>query len=163
VERYSVVDVNDAVAVAEEFARQLNQFQKLLGKEPTHIDSHQHVHRQEPLRSIAAKAAKDLGVPLRDVTPGIRYCGDFYGQDAEQQPLPDALTVENLTVILASLPGTTELGCHPGYGEGLDTVYRKERAVEVQVLCTPGLREQLRQMNISLCSFADPDVIALAR
>src|ERR1051326_8867864 len=66
-QRYSVVDVNDAAAVAEEFTRQLSQFEKLVGREPTHIDSHQHVHRQGPLRSIAAKAAKDLGVPLRDV------------------------------------------------------------------------------------------------
>ena len=156
VPRYTVVPVEDSLAVADEFVRQLSEFEKLVGRKPTHIDSHQHVHRQEPVRSIVAKAAQDLGIPLRDITPGLHYCGDFYGQDSDGQPLPGALTIENLTRILASLPpGTTELGCHPGYGDDLATVYRNERAIEVQVLCTPGLRELIGQMDIYLCSFTE--------
>ena len=156
VPRYSVVSFQDESAVAEELARQLSQFETLVGRKPTHLDSHQHVHRQDPLRSMATEAAAKLGVPLRDVTPGVHYCGDFYGQDADEQPLPNALNLQNLTSILASLPsGITELGCHPGYDDKLATVYRHERAIEVRVLCTPNLREILCQMDISLCSFAD--------
>jgi hypothetical protein len=72
---------------------------------------------------------------LRDCDPRIRYCGDFYDQGAEGEHLPDAITVTNLKQILISLPDTvTELGCHPGYDDGLQTPYRLERAEEVRPL-----------------------------
>ncbi len=47
---YSVVPNDDAAAVAEEVRHQLSEFQRLVGRKPTHIDSHQHVHRQERIR-----------------------------------------------------------------------------------------------------------------
>ena len=153
---YSVVAVDDVTAVKRELRRQLSEFERLVGRKPTHIDSHQHVHRQEPVHSIAEEAAKELGVPLRDASDRVHYCGDFYGQDAEEKSLREALTVENFVQIMRSLPeGTTELGCHPGYDDGLATTYRRERALEVKVLCDPTLRALLRQMDIRLCSFAD--------
>jgi predicted glycoside hydrolase/deacetylase ChbG (UPF0249 family) len=153
---YSVVATDDPKAVKQEVERQLSEFVRLIGKKPTHIDSHQHVHRQEPVRSIAQKAARELGVPLRDFSPKVHYCGDFYGQDAQGRFLPEALTVENFMQIVRSLPeGTTELGCHPGYDDELVTTYCRERALEIRVLCDPGMRETLGQMGVRLCSFAD--------
>lgn len=151
---YSVVDTNDPQAVAAEVGRQLAEFRKLLGRNPTHLDSHQHAHRNEPVRSIALKHARDLGIALRECTPEIRYCGDFYGQTGEGEPLPGALTVGGLGAILAALtPGITELGCHPGYADGLDSVYRLEREQELQVLCAPELRPLLKRLGIELRSF----------
>ncbi len=151
---YSVVRIEEAAEVAEELASQLNEFERLMGSKPTHIDSHQHVHRQEPVRTVVSNAARKLRIPLRDFTADIHYCGDFYGQDTEGKPVPGALTLEGLTAILRSLPeGITELGCHPGYGEGLATVYRDERAIEVEILCARRLRETLHQIAITLCSF----------
>ena len=153
---YAVVATDNAVAVEKEVRLQLSEFERLVGRKPTHIDSHQHVHRQEPVRSIVIAAARTLGVPLRDFSATVHYCGDFYGQDAEQNFLPEALTVENFIQIVRSLPeGTTELGCHPGYDDGLATAYGRERALEVSVLCDVKLREALRHMRIRLCSFAD--------
>jgi predicted glycoside hydrolase/deacetylase ChbG (UPF0249 family) len=154
VQRYSVVDVNNATAISAEVSRQLAEFHRLAGRHPTHLDSHQHAHRKEPVRSIVLDAAHRLGVPVRDCTPGIRYCGDFYGQSTEGQPLPELLTVANLKKILNELPeGITELGCHPGYGEGLDSVYRAEREAELKVFCAPETRQTLKSMDIKLCSF----------
>src|SRR5581483_3290402 len=49
---YRVVPAEDAAAVAAEVARQWDRFIALAGRPPTHLDSHQHVHRDEPLRSI---------------------------------------------------------------------------------------------------------------
>jgi predicted glycoside hydrolase/deacetylase ChbG (UPF0249 family) len=153
---YSVVAIDDAAALEAEVSRQLSDFERLVGRKPTHIDSHQHVHREEPVRSIACQAAQKLGVPLRDVSPIVQYCGDFYGQDAEGKFLPEALTVENFIEVVRSLPeGTTELGCHPGYDDGLVTAYRRERMLEIKVLCDPELRDALCQMEVRLCSFAD--------
>jgi predicted glycoside hydrolase/deacetylase ChbG (UPF0249 family) len=152
---YSVVPTEDADAVRAEVWRQLAEFRRLAGRNPTHIDSHQHVHRQEPAHSIVAELARGLAVPLRECCPYVRYCGDFYGQTGEGETLPEALTVPALKQILSSLPpGVTELGCHPGYGDGLATTYRAERAKELEVLCAPELREALAAIQIQLCSFA---------
>jgi predicted glycoside hydrolase/deacetylase ChbG (UPF0249 family) len=151
---YSVVSTEDAEAVAGEVAHQLATFQRLMGRNPTHLDSHQHVHRSEPVRSIVADLAGRLKVPLREHSPKVRYCGDFYGQDGEGRSLAEALTVEALKNILESLPtGVTELGCHPGYDDGLATAYRAERAREVETLCAPAVREAVATLGIQLRSF----------
>ena len=153
---YSVVPTEDPRAVTDEIERQFEEFQRLLGRLPTHIDSHQHAHRKEPVRAAATRLARKLGVPLRECTPGLRYCGDFYGQTGEGERLPEALCPANLKELLAGLaPGLTELGCHPGYGEGLASPYRVERAREVEVLCAREVRESLAALDIELCSFAD--------
>jgi predicted glycoside hydrolase/deacetylase ChbG (UPF0249 family) len=151
---YKVVDTKDANAVAKEIENQVAEFRRLVGRNPSHFDSHQHVHRNEPVHSIMTSLARDIGVPLREFTPGIRYCGDFYGQDAENEPLPELLTVANLKNIFASLgDGVTELGCHPGYGDDLESPYRAERASEIRVLCDPEIRKEISAMGLQLCTF----------
>ena len=69
---YEVAPAEDERAVREEFDRQLARFQDLVGREPTHLDSHQHVHRHDPLRSLMVDAAGRLSVPLRHFDPRIR-------------------------------------------------------------------------------------------
>ena len=151
---YKVVDSDDPPAVDKEIHRQLAQFRQLVGRDPSHLDSHQHVHRNEPARSIMLKAARELGVPLRECDPRVRYCGDFYGQGAEGEHLEDALTVVNLLRILDALPeGTIEIGCHPGYDDGLQSPYRAERVQEVAVLCDSTLPHQLHARELLLTSF----------
>jgi predicted glycoside hydrolase/deacetylase ChbG (UPF0249 family) len=49
----------------------------------------------------------------------------------------------------------TELGCHPGYGDDLNSPYRLERAGEVRVLCDPATRAAVAAMGFKLCSFDD--------
>lgn len=151
---YKVVDTENPNAVETEINHQLTEFRRLLGRNPSHLDSHQHVHRNEPARPVMLNLARELGVPLRECHPRIRYCGDFYGQGAEGEHLPDAITVDNLKQILNSLPeGITELGCHPGYDDGLQTPYRLERADEVRVLCDPAIPDYLASLKITLASF----------
>ncbi len=151
---YKVVDTEDPKSVENEIIHQVTEFRRLLGQNPSHLDSHQHVHRSEPARSIMLKLAQDLRLPLRESDPRVRYCGDFYGQDAQGRPLPDAISIANLRRILNSLPeGVTELGCHPGYDDGLKTPYRTERAEEVRVLCDHVMRAHLNALQITPVSF----------
>lgn len=151
---YKVVPAEDAAAVADEASRQLAAFRRLVGREPTHIDSHQHVHHNEPARSLLIGLAGQLCVPLRGCSPSVRHYGNFYGQTAEGTPLPGTITVENLIRILQALPaGVTELGCHPGLGDDLDGTYRAERAQEVQVLCDPRVRTAAEALRIQLRGF----------
>ena len=154
--RYHVAPLDDAAAVRDEMVRQLAAFRDLAGRDPSHLDSHQHVHLREPVRAVAMEMARTLGVPLRECGAEVRHCGRFYGQTAEGAPYPEGISVEALIRIMAELqPGFTELGCHPGEGQDLDTMYVRERAEELKVLCDPSVRAALSNLGIALCSFAD--------
>ena len=151
---YEVVPEDDGAAAADELGRQLAAFRALVGRGPTHMDSHQHIHRREPVRSLTVGVARRLGVPLRHCSPYIRYCGDFYGQTAQGSPHPEGIRVESLLRLLAELPpGITELACHPGEDSRLDTMYREERAQEVAALCDPQVRAAVAHLGIGLRSF----------
>jgi chitin disaccharide deacetylase len=156
VKLYEAVPEDDAAAVAKEVSRQLAAFRRQVGKDPTHIDSHQHAHRGKPVRAIFTEIADKLGVPLRGCSPRIRYCGGFYGQTSNGRPLPSFVSFGALIKILAKLrPGFTELSCHPGRGDDLDSMYLSERAREVKALCDPRVRAAIVDMGIKLCSFRD--------
>ena len=140
--------------VAAEVERQLGAFRELVGADPTHLDSHQHVHREDPLRTVALELAGRLGVPLRSFTTRVLYDGFFYGQTSSGDPFPEAITVEGLLSILAGLePGVTELGCHPGLGADLESSYLHEREREVETLCDPRVRAAVDAEGIELRSF----------
>jgi predicted glycoside hydrolase/deacetylase ChbG (UPF0249 family) len=151
---YQVVPPADREAVSREAARQLTAFRDFVGRAPSHLDSHQHVHREEPARSVLLKMAWELGITLRHYAASVRYCGGFYGQDAKGRPSPEGIGADGLIRLLSQLPlGVTELGCHPGEGEDLDSMYVHERRNEVQTLCDPRVRAALAAQGIELCSF----------
>jgi predicted glycoside hydrolase/deacetylase ChbG (UPF0249 family) len=153
---YSVVSLQDMTAISAEVSRQLDLFRCLAGCNPSHLDSHQHVHLREPVRTVLIDVARQLGIPLRHCCPNVCYRGNFYGQTAEGAPLPDAISVNSLIHILETLPpGCTELGCHPAAGCDLDTMYRSERLEELRVLCDPQVRTALQVRGIELRSFKD--------
>lgn len=151
---YEVVPSGDAERIAAEADCQLALFRSLLKRDPTHIDSHQHVHREEPARSVAIAMARQLGVPLRHFGDTISYCGEFYGQTEEGAPYPAGVSPERLLSVIAALPeGVTELACHPGYATDLDTQYREQRLHELRSLCDRSVREAIVARGIQLCSF----------
>src|SRR5262249_3304518 len=103
-----------------------------------------------------SQAAAQLGVPLRGYSPLVQYRGDFYGQSGKGYPVPEAITTGALLELLAALPaGLTELGCHPGEPDNLETMYRDERLQEVQTLCVPLVRRALQSGGLRLSSFHD--------
>ena len=153
---YEVVPSSDTSLVEREAWRQLATFRALVGHDPTHVDSHQHVHRSEPVRSVLHMVAQQLGVPLRECTPAIAHCGRFYGQTGKGDPLPENITLEALLGIVAEVPpGITELACHPGLSCESDSSYGEERSRELAVLCAPEVRAALAARAITLCSFRD--------
>ncbi len=163
VQLYEVAPEDNFEAVSREASRQLAAFRRLVGRNPTHIDSHQHAHRGRRVRAIFAEIADSLGVPLRGCSPRVRHCGSFYGQTSNGRPLPSLISVNALIKILAKLPpGFTELGCHPGYADDLDSMYLRERALEVKTLCDPPVRAAIADLGIELCSFRDAPVNGVA-
>jgi chitin disaccharide deacetylase len=151
---YGVIPLQDMTAIRDEISRQLDVFHHLMGHGPSHLDSHQHVHLREPVRTILIEVAQRLQIPLRHCSAEIGYRGSFYGQTAEGTPLPNVISVDGLVHILETLPaGCTELGCHPAEHCDLDTMYRRERLEERRVLCDPRVRAAITAMGIKLCSF----------
>jgi chitin disaccharide deacetylase len=153
---YEIVALDDVDAVRQEVERQWVRFRVLVGRNPTHLDSHQHVHRHEPVRGIMLDLANDLGVPLRGESPIIRHCGEFYGQSGRGEPYPNGITPEALSQLLRGLnDGVTELSCHPGEGSGGWSSYEAERRREVETLCDLGIRQLIERERIRLCRFPD--------
>lgn len=149
-----VLDEMSAASVEREVARQLDLFRRLAGREPTHLDSHQHVHRDGPAAVVAADAARALGVPLRGVGSDVSYRGDFYGQTSRGAPCHGAVTFDALAQVIRALrSGVTEMSCHPGVGIAPDDVYGFERVLEVGVLCDPRLGGVLAEAGVGLCRF----------
>jgi chitin disaccharide deacetylase len=150
---YERCDPDDEAAVEAECRAQLEACRRLLGRDPTHLDSHQHVHMSEPVATVAERLAAELAVPLR--ARRIRYEGGFYGQTGKGEPVPEAISVESLVRIVSSLPaGCTELGCHPGLGMGEESSYGREREQEVRTLCDPRVAAAIEREGVELRSFA---------
>lgn len=142
-------------AVAIDVRAQLDRFRRLVGADPTHLDSHQHRHRHEPARSILLDLANELGIPLREFDARVRFCGDFYGQ-ISGRPWPQGIRPEALIDLLGRLPpGATELCSHPGYADDLGQHYNRERAQEVRTLCDPRVRAAIDRLGIRLATFRD--------
>lgn len=153
IQAYLRCDTEDREQVEAECRAQLERFRALLDRDPTHLDSHQHVHESEPVAGVAEALAAELGVPLRNRQ--IRYEGSFYGQSGKGEPFPDGISPQRLVELIRELPpGWTEIGCHPAAGPIPTSSYDSERQVELQTLCDPQVREALNVTNVNLCSFA---------
>jgi predicted glycoside hydrolase/deacetylase ChbG (UPF0249 family) len=154
---YTVANPADPTSVERELRWQLARFRELMGRDPSHLDSHQHVHREEPRRAIVEALGTQLKVPVRDFGEVV-YAGGFYGQSGLGEPLPHLITVDALIGILDGVrPGVTEIGCHPGRDADVDSPYRTERAKELAALCDPRVAEFVRAADIELCSYHDLD------
>ncbi len=152
-----VVDLTDPEACWAELRRQFRRFEGLMGRLPTHLDSHHHIHRRPGLLPPFQELAEEYGLPLREHSP-VRYFSKFYGQWSEGETHLEWISPENLLRMLGEelQEGFTELGCHPGYVDpAFRSVYSLEREAEAQTLCDPTIREWLRQRGVVLASFRD--------
>ncbi len=103
---------------------------------------------------VDPRVARALAEELHEILaahPGVRmpdrFVTSFYDRGA---------ILGELLVILTTLPadGITELMCHPGYPDGLDSVYRFQREDEIRWLTHPAVHEVLVAEGIRLVSFA---------
>ena len=147
-----------AAAVRDAIRRQYDRFSLLMGRTPTHIDSHHNAHRHPSLLEGFLAAARETGLPLRGHSP-VRYFPSFYGQwNGESHP--EHVSVESLLGMIEREAGAglTELGCHPGYHDPhLRSAYGREREVERATLCDPRLPGALARLGVRLASFHDFD------
>jgi len=155
-------DANPAEVLAEARA-QLRRFRELMGRDPTHMDSHHHSHRESSaVLDALCTLAWETGLPIRNNSPAVRerleregirttdgFVEEFYDKGA---------TLEVITRILDELkPGTTELMCHPAVvdAELRDTSgYAEPRTRELEVLTNREVRQVVQAAGIQLATFA---------
>jgi predicted glycoside hydrolase/deacetylase ChbG (UPF0249 family) len=153
---YERVNRQNLRALESEIRAQLSICRDLLGRDPSHLDSHQHVHTREPVRSIVDRVGAELDVPVRHRWPHLHHDGRFYGQTGTGDPLPANISTARLIELLRDLrDGVTEISCHPGYTGELVTMYGAEREIELHALCDPDVRRVIRDERIELIAFSD--------
>ena len=151
------VDENEVYA---EWKAQMEKFIDMMGKKPTHIDSHHHVHLRDNLYPIAKRLAKEYDLPMR-----LRPETDKTDYDYEiALMLPgfydDTATVEYVTENTFGIwdHEIIEIMCHPAFIDQrlIDiSSYCKERANEMKVVRDKRLKQWIKEHDIELITFAD--------
>lgn len=156
-EAQRLVDLEDRDACRAELRAQYARFLDLVGRKPTHLDSHQHVHRHHMRRGLFEELADEHALPLRD-RPPVVFKGGFYGQWTYGVFEPEKVSFEALERILRNEigEGIYEMSCHPGYHDPtLEAVYHDEREHELRTLTDPRLRPLLEELGIALVSYLE--------
>uniref|UniRef100_UPI000471ABF4 ChbG/HpnK family deacetylase n=1 Tax=Vibrio parahaemolyticus TaxID=670 RepID=UPI000471ABF4 len=147
----------DAQAVYEEAKAQIDHFLSL-GLTLSHLDSHHHAHTHPQILPIVQKLAKEHRVPLRGsgichqpMTTSYFFSDKFYDQKVSLDGLMQHLLSlkENYDVV--------EVMCHPAYADQpliMKSGYALQRELELQVLTSPILKEQLAQHGIAVTDYS---------
>ena len=136
--------------------RQAEQFELLMGRRPTHLDSHRNAHLHPSALPEFIELARRWRIPLRGHSR-VKLLPSFYGQWHDESH-PEQVQVPSLLRMLATQvePGITELICHPAYVDAaLESSYRNEREVERVTLCDAEVQRALAAHDIQLAGFAD--------
>jgi predicted glycoside hydrolase/deacetylase ChbG (UPF0249 family) len=147
--------LDDPSHAAREFQAQLELFWALMGSEPTHVDSHHHVH----VRRMAtfAELVEPLGVPLRG-DGRVQYLAAFFAHPEAGVVDPERIREPFLLRLLETevRADFAELGCHPGrVTRELRSSYGPEREIEIETLTTVGLRAKIEKIGLALASYRD--------
>jgi predicted glycoside hydrolase/deacetylase ChbG (UPF0249 family) len=146
-----------------ELGTQIDVFRRLVGRFPTHLDSHHHVGAMAPILDLVLDFAAAIKVPVRSQDDRVRTAArrrrlrtpDHFigGAGAEAY-----WTAERALHHLASLgAGVTEAMTHPGYyDEDLAySRYGRQRDVELAGLTDSRVREGIAREGIRLAHFGD--------
>ncbi|HSF13932.1 MAG TPA: ChbG/HpnK family deacetylase [Vicinamibacteria bacterium] len=147
--------------VREELRAQLRRFENGVGRPPSHIDGHHHVHAIPGVLTAVIEEARGQSIPVR--SPDVRtrsrlrregiptddhFVETFYGEGFVGE--------SHLLEILRALEeGTSELMCHPAAGD--DTLasltgYLEPRYEELRTLTSERVRRALMDLGIELTS-----------
>jgi predicted glycoside hydrolase/deacetylase ChbG (UPF0249 family) len=140
---------------------QIVRFEKLVGRPPTHLDTHHHVGLYAPVRDVVLQAARALGVPVRSQDAaararargaGLRTTDHFFGESGPAAYWSAARTLAHLRALPA---GVSEFMCHPGrFDDDLGySRYGRQRETELTGLGAPAARAAIAALGIQLRHF----------
>lgn len=146
-----------------EIRNQVAIFRQLVGRPPTHLDSHHHSHRHPTVREALIEVAREHDLPVRASSPEIqsrlRATGLTTTDAFVERFFDREATLEVLLEIVDGLaPGSVELMCHPGYSDDQlrsSSGYSDLRERELAILTDPAVRARIEARGIRLGSFDD--------
>ncbi len=144
-----------------ELGNQIDAFRRLFGRFPTHLDSHHHVGRHEPILELVLDFAVAIRVPVRSQDDGVRAAArrlevrtpDHFMGESGAEPYWSA---ERVLEDLRALPGgVTEFMTHPGYFDDdlAYSRYGRQRETEIVGLTDPRARALVERERIRLAHF----------
>ena len=148
-----------------EYRAQYEKARELLGRRPTHLDSHHWVHDHPALEWAIGELARETGTAVRIHSDAqrdrLRARGvrtpDLFAREFQYEGKVDVEPLLALLERLATRGGVTELMCHPGESdEGLlkRSGYARERPTELATLIDPRVRAAVERLGIELATFA---------
>ena len=146
-----------------ELGNQIDAFRHLIGRFPTHLDSHHHVGRHESILELVLDFARAIKVPVRSQDAAVREAArrlklrtpDHFVGESGPEPY---WTAERVLEQVASLPGgVSEFMTHPGhYDEDLAySRYGRQREIELVGLTDPRARALIEREGIRLAHFGN--------
>jgi predicted glycoside hydrolase/deacetylase ChbG (UPF0249 family) len=152
----------DRVEALTEYRAQVARARTLLGRAPTHLDSHHWLHDEPALEWAIATLALGTGMAVRPHDDAqrdrLRAAGiptvDHYRRDFQHEGHVDVATLERILADLGD--GLTELGCHPGEPDAelaATSTYASLRADELATLTDPRAKAALRRNDIMLSDY----------
>lgn len=152
--------------ITRELDCQFNRFVDVFGKEPTHIDSHHHVHMIPAIFPLVAEFARRKGVAMRvdrdvqalhglsffSVPTTDGFSSAFYGEGIDE-----ALFLKVLDDSAARDERSVEVMAHPAF---VDNTVRKSaycwpRLAELDVLTSASLKYAIAERGYRLGTFRD--------
>jgi len=146
-----------------EYRAQFARARELIGRPPTHLDTHHWVHDEPALEWAIAALAVETGAavrphddPQRDRlrAGGVRTV-DAYRRDFQHEGHVDLVTLERILSDLRD--GVTELGCHPGEPDAelaRTSAYAELRVAELATLTDPRAKAAVERNGITLADYA---------
>lgn len=152
--------------IAHELACQYQRFIELFGREPTHLDSHHHVHMFPQIFPIAARFAAQRGIALRidrqtvfnagNLPSNLRstqgFSSEFYGEE-----ISEARFLHILDTSAHRGEGSLEVMCHPAFVDNIirQSAYCYPRLTELDVLTSASLKAAIAERGYRPGSFLD--------
>ena len=149
-----------------EFRAQYRKARNLIGRDPTHLDTHHWVHDHPALEWAIGELALETGAAARihsdEQRDRLRARGvrtpDHFAREFQYEGKVGAEQLLALLKELARRDDVAELMCHPGEtDESLikKSGYARERPTELKTLTDPRVHAAVRDLGITLATFAD--------
>jgi predicted glycoside hydrolase/deacetylase ChbG (UPF0249 family) len=149
----------------DEFRSQYDRARELIGREPTHVDTHHWVHDHPALEWAIGELARETGAAARihsdDQRDRLRARGvrtpDHFAREFQYEGKVGVEPLLALLERLAAREGVTELMCHPGEADealAKRSGYARERPSELATLTDARVRGAVNDLGITLATFA---------
>jgi predicted glycoside hydrolase/deacetylase ChbG (UPF0249 family)/DNA-binding FrmR family transcriptional regulator len=148
---------DELIAIRDEMQDQIEEFARLTGQLPSHLDYHYGLHHLGEVMALYLTVAQEYDLPVRwgrqyagaspyELAPTC-ICDGFRGREQGGLEL-------FLKAVDEPCDSTKEVICHPGYATPvLAEPYNHERELELKTLTDPRLKEELARRQVRLVTY----------